>query len=202
MASADKEKVNQGTLKAIPAFEQNNTGVTRIMSIRKILTAVSGLGMFALATPASADIYRYTMTNSDVLTINSATESATFVGSSIDVSMTSSDFSSFVGGALPSFTAVLSSLDGVRLIGGKWVNDNPLNSTTSHPQKLLMNGNRVNLWAWWGDPISGGDYVKRIAGYEHVPGNSVPEPGMLGLMVAGLGGIAFARRRRKKTAAA
>ena len=169
------------------------------MSICKSLATASALGMLAFATPASADIYRYTMTNSDVLTIDSDSQSATFVGATIDASMTSSDFGSFVGGALPTFTAVLSSLDGTRLIGGQWLTDNPLHSTTTHPQKLIMNGSRVNLWAWWGDPIVGGDYVKTIAGYEHVPGTPVPEPGVLGLLAAGLGGLAFARRRRRKS---
>ncbi|MEZ5742248.1 MAG: PEP-CTERM sorting domain-containing protein [Sphingomonadaceae bacterium] len=164
------------------------------------LKLIAALGAFAFSTaPAAADVFTYNMTNGDTLSINSDTQSATYVGSTIDVSMTSADFASFAGGANPTFTAVLSSLDGLRLIGGKWLTDNPKNVDTTHPQKLIFEGNgRVNLWAWWGDPIVGGDYIKNIGSYSHTPTNPVPEPGMLGLLALGAGGVAFARRRRKQ----
>ena len=150
------------------------------------------------AAPAAAEIYTYKMGNGDTLTIDSTSQSATWVGTKIDVSMTSADFGSFAGGEKPSFTATLSSLDGTRIINGVTYTDNPLNADTTHPQKLIMESTgKVNLWAWWGDPIKGGDYIKYVASYTPPPPTSVPAPGMLGLLAIGLGGVAFARRRRK-----
>jgi len=164
--------------------------------LKNSLKALVATAAIALANPASADVYDYTMTNGDVLSIDTSTASATFTGSTINASMSSADFGGFLGGAMPSFTAVLSSLDGTRLVNGSWLTDNPLYADTTHPQKLIMNGSGgVNLWAWWGDPIQGGDYLTTIAGYTHTPSRPVPEPGMLGLMLAGLGGLALTRRR-------
>jgi hypothetical protein len=171
------------------------------MPMNKILAAAAAFAAVATATPASAAIYTYTMTNNSVLSINSDSKSATFKGSDIDVSMTSAAFATFPGGALPFFTAVLSSLDGTRLINGKQVTDNPKDVNTTHPQKLIMEGKDVNLWAWWGNPIIGGDYLTKIKSYSvnsTSGGTSVPEPGMLGLMAAGLAGLAFARRKRRQ----
>jgi hypothetical protein len=175
------------------------------MPIKKLFAAAVALAAVSVAMPASAAIYTYTMTNNSVLSINSTSQSATFTGSDINASMTSAAFAAFPGGALPNFTAVLISLDGTRLINGKWVTDNPLYATTTHPQKLIMDGKNVNLWAWWGNPIIGGDYLTTIKSYTFnstTGGTSVPEPGMLGLLAAGLGGLALARRRRSKAAAA
>ena len=171
------------------------------MPIKKLLAAAVALAAVSTAMPASAAIYTYTMTNNSVLSINSTSQSATFTGGDLNASMTSSAFATFPGGALPNFTAVLSSLDGTRLVNGSWVTDNPLNSTTTHPQKLIMNGANVNLWAWWGNPIIGGDYLTTIKSYtvnSTTGGTSVPEPGMLGLLAAGLTGLALARRNRRK----
>lgn len=172
------------------------------MPMNKILAAAAAaFAAVATATPASAAIYTYTMTNNSVLSINSDTKSATFKGSDIDVSMTSAAFATFPGGALPFFTAVLSSLDGTRLINGKQVTDNPKDANTTHPQKLIIEGKDVNLWAWWGNPIIGGDYLTKIKSYSvnsTSGGTSVPEPGMLGLMAAGLAGLACARRKRRQ----
>ena len=162
----------------------------------KCLAAVAAI---AVTTPASADVFQYTMTNGSVLSINNQSNSATFTGADINASMQSATFASFPGGAAPTFTAVLSSLDGTRLVNGTWMTDNPLYSTTTHPQKLIMSGTGVNLWAWWGDPIQGGDYLTTIASYTRIP-SSVPEPGMLGLMALAAGGVVFARRRRKNAA--
>ena len=171
------------------------------MNKRKSLsTAVAFATALVFASPASAAIYTYTMTNNDILKINSDTQSATFTGATINASMASSAFATFVGGAAPTFMAVLSSLDGTRLIGGTWVNDNPLYADTTHPQKLIMNGTGINLWAWWGNPITGGDYLTTIQSYSFDPGNQVPEPGMLGLLAVGLGGLAYSRRRKRKAA--
>lgn len=164
----------------------------------KALMAVAGL---AMANPASAAVYNYTMTNGDVLSISSTTQSATFTGATINATMTSAAFAGFVGGAAPTFTAVLNSLDGTRLINGSWMTDNPLYSTTTHPQKLIISGPCINLWAWWGNPIVGGDYLTGIKSYSVSP-DPVPEPEMLGLLAASLGGLALIRHRRRKTVAA
>lgn len=171
------------------------------MPIKKLLAAAVALAAVSTAMPASAAIYTYTMTNNSVLSIDSTAQSATFAGADINASMTSAAFAAFPGGALPNFTAVLSSLDGTRLINGQQVTDNPLYATTTHPQKLIMSGDNVNLWAWWGNPIVGGDYLTKIKSYTFnstTGGTSVPEPGMLGLLGAGLAGLALARRNRRR----
>jgi len=155
------------------------------------------LAAATMATPAAATIFEYEMTNGDNLVINTDTGTATWTGDNIDVTMTSDDFANFQGGPNPSFTATLSSLDGTRLINGVEYTDNPLNIDTTHPQKLLGWGDRFNLWAWWGDPIRGGDYIKSIGGYT---ATEVPAPGMLGLF--GLALVALGFRRRRKLAAA
>ena len=163
------------------------------------LKGLAAMAAVALASPASADVYDYTMTNGAVLSIDTVSSSATFTGSNINASMTSADFAGFTGGATPSFTAVLSSLDGTMLVNGTWMTDNPMYADTTHPQKLIMDrSGGVNLWAWWGDPIQGGDYLTTVASYAHTPSSSVPEPGVLGLLAAGLGGVAFARRRKAR----
>lgn len=171
------------------------------MTVKKLFAAAVALAAMATSMPASAAIFTYTMTNNSVLSINSASQSATFTGADINASMTSAAFATFPGGALPNFTGVLSSLDGTRLINGQLVTDNPLHINTTHPQKLIMSGKHVNLWAWWGDPIIGGDYLTKIKSYTFnstTGGTSVPEPGMLGLLAAGLTGLALARRSRRK----
>lgn len=169
-----------------------------MMNKMKIMSGIAAIAMgLAMSTPASAAIYSYTMTNNDVLAINSDTGSATFKGATIDASMTSSAFNTFAGGINPTFTAVLSALDGTRLIGGQWITDNPLYADTTHPQKLIMSGSGINLWAWWGNPITGGDYLTTIKSYSVTPGTSVPEPGMAGLLAVGIAGLVLGRRRRK-----
>lgn len=169
--------------------------------LKLVMAAAMASGLMA-AAPASATIFEYTMTNGDLLTINSETESATWKGDSIDVTMTSSDFASFTGGENPSFMAVLSSLDGTRIINGQSYTDNPKNINTTHPQKLIGMGDKskFNLWAWWGDPIRGGDYVRSIGSYS---ASQVPAPGMAALFALALAMIGFGRRRRpsqRKTA--
>lgn len=167
------------------------------MSMKKLLATAAAFAAVSTAMPASAAVYTYTMTNLSVLSINSDTQSATFKGSDIDASMTSAAFATFPGGAMPVFTAVLSSLDGTRLIGGKWVTDNEYGKDTIHPQKLIIQGANVNLWAWWGNPIIGGDYLTTIKSYSVTP-SPVPEPGMMGILAVGLTGLAFARRKRRQ----
>lgn len=172
------------------------------MKKTNLFSAIAAICLGAAAsTPASAAIYNYTMTNNDKLSINSDTGTASFTGATINAYMQSAAFATFTGGAAPTFTAVLSDLTGTRQINGAWVTDNPLFATTTHPQKLIMSGTGVNLWAWWGDPITGGDYLTTIKSYAVDPGTSVPEPGMAGLLALGLGGLAFARRRKAQAAA-
>lgn len=162
---------------------------------KKTLAAALTLCGLSVATPAHADIFTYTMTNGSVLTIDNQNNSGTFVGTNIDVTMTSDDFAGFTGGAKPNFTSVLSSLDGTRLVKGNWITDNPYLADSTHPQMLKMfSSGKVNLWAWWGDPIIAGDYITNVASYSVT---KVPEPGMLGLFGLAAAGIAFGRRRKK-----
>lgn len=174
-------------------------GAYTMMKKSKIMLAAA-LGLATLSAPAQADVFTYNMSNGSTLKIDNVTKTASFVGSDINATMASAAFANFVGGATPTFSAVLSALDGTRLVNGKWVTDNPYLSTSSHPQKLIMSGSNVNLWAWWGSPITAGDYITRITGYSVSTsgGNPVPEPGMLGLFGAALAGLGFARRRKAK----
>lgn len=170
--------------------------------MRKITLMAAGLAALAttaVAAPASASIFEYDMTNGDLLTINTDTGSGTWVGDTIDASFTSPDFAGFTGGETPLFTYILTSLDGTRIVNGQTLTDNPLYIDTTHPQVLKGLGDgRINLWAWWGDPIKAGDYVKHIGSVRTV---DVPAPGMLGLFGLALGLIAFGRRRKIKVAA-
>lgn len=170
------------------------------MSVLKKAMIAAGAAGLMTATPASAAIYEYTMTNGDVLTIDNETLTGTFVGATIDATFTSASFATFSGGAAPRFSYILDSLDGTRLINGQTVTDNPKNIDTTHPQVLKAlatsnGGTKFNLWAWWGDPIIGGDYVRHVASYAQVPA-----PGMLALFGLALGALGW--RRRRKAAAA
>lgn len=162
------------------------------------IAAASAVASLAPAT-ASANIFTYNMTNGDVLEINTDTSSALFQGTNINARMTSDSFANFAGGSKPSFNFVLDSLSGKRLIRGQWVEPNPVNSTTTHPQLLKGYGDgKFNLWAYWGDPIIGGDYISWQESYTSSGGTSVPAPGMLGMMALALGGLFWGRRRKVK----
>ena len=158
---------------------------------------------FAFAAPASASIFEYEMTNGDLLTINTITQSGTWKGHSIDVSFTSPDFANFTGGAKPNFVGMLTSLDGTRIVKGKVVTDNLFNGNRTHPQKLKSMGDgKFNLWAWWGDPVVSGDYIKKIKKFGVTHPVDVPAPGALGLFGLALCAIGLGRRRRRAGATA
>ncbi len=149
----------------------------------------------AVAAPASATIFEYTFGNGDVLTIDNEAGTGTWVGDNIDASFTG-DFSGFEGGETPSFMTTLTSMDGTRTINGNTVG---LQSDPRHPEMLKTRdgGSRWNLWATWGDPVVGGDYVRSITGYT---ATEVPAPGMLGLFGLALAALGLGWRRRKAAA--
>ncbi len=159
----------------------------------------------AASAPASATIFEYTMTNGDVLAINTANGTGSWTGEAIKTSFTG-DFSSFTGGANPSFKFTLGSLTGTRKINGKTFTPTNVNGSKSHPYMLKTQGqNKVNLWAWWTNPHSSkifGDYVKTIGEYKVYPPVDVPAPGALGLFGLALIALGFGRRRRSRLAAA
>jgi len=156
----------------------------------------------AVAAPASATIFEYTMNDGDILTIDTATGTGSWIGDDITTNFTG-DFSGFQGGANPSFMFTLTTLTGSREIGGRNFEATNRNGKRTHPFMLkTASSNRVNLWSWWGTPVRGGDYVRRISGYRVVPPVDVPAPGVLGLFGLALVALGFGRRRRRKAAAA
>ncbi len=163
--------------------------------------ALAASSMIA-AAPASATIFEYTMTNGDVLTINTANGAGTWKGSRIDTSFTG-DFSTFQGGSTPSFMGNLATLTGTRVIDGKTFTPTTQNGNSTHPFMLkTKETNKFNLWAWWGNPVVSGDYVQMIKSFKVVPPVDVPAPGALGLFGLALVALGFGRRRRSKLATA
>ena len=168
--------------------------------MKKAIIAAAAIATVATATPASADLFSYSQTNGDVLTIDTRNNSGTIIGRDISASF-SGDFSNFTGGANPTGKFLIDNLQGTRNVNGVSVQPNP------QRQQSIMFGadGRTNLWSSWGDPVIGGDYITFIDSLVQSPSTSVPAPGMLGLFGLGLAGLGFARSRRKykvKTAAA
>ena len=160
--------------------------------------AVAAASM-SVAAPASATIFEYTMTNGDVLTIDTETQSGTWSGNTLNATFTSPEFADFTGGENPTFAFTLATMDGTRIINGVETTNTNTNGNRTHPYMLKSMGNgRINLWSWWGDPVVGGDYVRAIGGFT---ATEVPAPGILGLFGLALVALGL-RRRRKKTAAA
>ncbi|MEP0189771.1 MAG: PEP-CTERM sorting domain-containing protein [Erythrobacter sp.] len=151
-----------------------------------------------VAAPASATIFEYTFNDGDVLTIDTDAGTGSWVGEDINATFSSPDFASFQGGASPSLSATLTSISGSRLINGAF---QPVSSNPRHPEMLITRngGERFNLWANWGNPIVGGDYVRRITDFT---ATEVPAPGMLGLFGLALIALGLGRRRRSKVTAA
>lgn len=163
-----------------------------------IALAASGAVM---AAPASATVFEYTMKSGDTLIIDTENGTGSWKGNKIDATFTG-DFSGFQGGANPSFMFTLSSLEGTRIVKGKTVEATNKLGNNVYKQKLKTgNGNTVNLWTWWGDPVVSGDYVRKIAGFKIIP-HEVPAPGVLGLFSLALIALGFGRRRRTRFAKA
>ena len=168
---------------------------------KAMVIAACGSAALAVSNPASAALYTYQQTNGDILTIDDTALSGSLKGSNIDVTFTSAAFAGFTGGASPTGSFNLDSLDGTRTVGGTAYSDNP-----SHQQvlKFLPNSNgdtKAHLWSWWGNPIVAGDYITTVGTYTPPStssgGTPVPAPGMLGLLSLALIGLGFAGRRRK-----
>ena len=170
--------------------------MNKILKKAAIIAACGGAAL-AVSSPASASLYTYTQTNGDTLTVDSSNNIGTLKGNNIDVTFTSTAFANFDGGATPSGTFNLDTLDGTRTVRGVAYTDNP-----SHQQvlKFLNGGSKVNLWSWWGNPIIAGDYITYVKSYTPPStssgGTPVPAPGILGLFGLGLAGLAFGRRRK------
>lgn len=146
--------------------------------------------------PASATVYNYTMSNGDVLSINSGTATGTWKGALIDTSFASPQFASFTGGqSLSHYMADLNSISGYITINGK---NESFSLTPSHPPMLILDGAKATLWATWGTPPVGGDYIRTIDGYTTSTssgGTDVPAPAMP--IALGLGAVALAWRGRR-----
>jgi hypothetical protein len=167
----------------------------------KVAVAFAAASMLA-AAPASATIFEYTFGNGDLLTIDTETQVGTWTGDQIDAKFTSADFATFEGGASPTSMAAIDSIGGTRVING---NVEEVSTSPRHPEKLILDGSRFNLWANWGNPIvrGGGDYVRTTNGFTQIdPGTDVPAPGMLALFGMALAALGLRSRRRKQAASA
>ncbi len=165
------------------------------MSKTKILLAALAATM---AMPASATVYQYSMTNGDLLSIDSTAGTGTWTGAGINTSFTSTAFTSFTGGQNPSgYMVDLNSISGYVTINGK---NESFSLTPSHPPMLKLDGTTAVLWATWGTPPVGGDYVKSITGYttsSSSGGTNVPAPAMPLMLGLGALGLAYRGRRAK-----
>jgi hypothetical protein len=159
------------------------------------ITMAAAAATVAIATPASADLFTYTQTNGDILTVDTHNNRGSLVGRNINATFTG-DFSGFTGGSRPTGRFALDSVSGTRQFNGVSATPNP-----QHQQFLIFgqrgNSRRTNLWTNWGDPVIGGDYISFINSFTQSPSTPVPAPGMLGLFGLGLAGLGFAHGRRK-----
>jgi hypothetical protein len=171
-------------------------------------TVLAATAALAMATPAAASVYTYTMTNGSVLTINSATATGTMIGSGINATFTSADFSTFTGGDKPNFMTTLTSLTGSRSENGATYLPNLTDKV--HPPILKIGQpaggeGKINLWAIWTNAggASIGDYLTTIKSYtppSSTGGTDVPAPAMPILLGLGALGLAYRARRVKARA--
>lgn len=158
-----------------------------------------------LAAPASAAVYKYTMTNGSVLTINSSTATGTMIGNGINATFKSADFATFTGGEKPNFMTVLTSLTGSRTVSGTTYLPNLTDKV--HPPILKIGQpaggeGQINLWAIWTNACNDsiGDYLTTIKSYtppSSSGGTNVPAPAMPILLGLGALGLAYRARRAK-----
>lgn len=163
--------------------------------IKTAAIAMAATTMVA-AAPSSAAIFEYEMSDGDILTINTASGTGTWIGDDVNVAFEGNDIKGFQGGNNPNFSFTLSSLTGTRTIRGQEFTPTRQNGNRFHPWMLRTQGNNaINLWSWWGNPVVAGDYVRGIADFRVV---DVPAPGVLGLLGLALVALGFGRRRRKQ----
>lgn len=166
----------------------------KIFKKAMLIVACGGASLVS-ANPATAAIWRYTMTNGDILNINTDTQKGWLFGDTIEAYFNTPEFANFQGGATPTGMYTLAHLGGYRIVDGVKAFQNP-----SHEQILkFMPDGVVNLWSFWGDPVVAKDYLTTISSSStgsSTGGTAVPAPGVLGLFGLGLAGIGFARRRK------
>ena len=99
--------------------------------MKKSIIAAALLAVaMTVAAPANATIYTYRQANNNVLTINTATGAGTLVGTGINLSFTSTAFTSFAGGAAPTGTFNLQTITGTRTVSGRVQNVRDVNRET------------------------------------------------------------------------
>ncbi len=176
------------------------------MNMKKAIFAmVSALAAMVGASPASATIYQYTMVSTnigraaDVLTINTATKSATFKGGYIDASFTSNELANFTGGAFANFSGVFTSFSGT-FDSGALVNTTLNNIGRGVPkfEFLPISGSEERFYIrgiQW--TTLNTDVSWQVSSFTVLPDPvNVPEPAMLGLFGAGAVMVMMGRRRR------
>lgn len=177
--------------------------------VRKILVATASLAALALATPASAGIFKYNLSNGGTLTIDSTAMTGSLIASDINATFSGAGLASFTGGFnIPTFgTNITIDPSSWRIVNGVTyvpnMNHQQMLETGNYPGMWGAGTNQINLWSYWGTQACPtcnvlGDYLATATGYSTSGGTSVPEPGVAGLMALGLAGMAFARRRRAK----
>lgn len=171
----------------------------------KLDMIIGALLLICLSTPATATVHSFSLNGGYTLTINSDTNEGSFVGgpvsNSVSVTFTSEAFSNFQGGLTPpSGKYILQTLEGKRIVDG--ADYYPL--ATAHDYQVVFDGTRgVNFWAVWrsATDTTHGDFHLVIDHYTFAEPDpnvtDVPEPGLLGLLTLGVGGLLFGRRRRR-----
>ncbi len=175
----------------------------------------------AVAAPAQATIYDYTMAGNSGLTIanvgvlpgqppftgnlliDTAAGTGTLTGDNgaININFTG-NFAGFMGGAAPMnmYNVVINPASSITVGGHTYSLVAP---ASTHPDMVEFMGSYINLWAEWSSPGCStckilGDTIGNITG----GGTPVPEPGMVGLMALGVAGLAWQRRRKAPLALA